>query len=65
MATQWKLTIHQGQTSEQVVQASGTTISGGNGIEVNIDQNGMTQRECVNALGEIIKKILESPYPAA
>lgn len=65
MATQWKLTIKQGQTSQDVTQGAGTTISGSNALELNIDQDGMTQREVVVLIDELKKKVIESNWPAA
>ena len=61
MATQ-KLTIKRGQTSINVTSAAGSTISGSDAIELNMDFTGMTQREACVLLDELKKYIIETNF---
>lgn len=64
MATQAKLTIARGaKTPKDVAVAAGTTISGGDAIEINIDQNKLTKGEAINLLEQAIAKVHASPWP--
>lgn len=63
MATQVKLTIKRGQTSDNVTQASGTTISGSDAMELNIDVTDMNQREVCVLLDELKKTIIDGNWP--
>lgn len=63
MATQVKLTIKRGQTSDNVTQASGTTISGSDAMELNIDVTNMNQREVCVLLDELKKSIIDGNWP--
>lgn len=61
----WKLTVHQGDRIGDVTQSAGSSISGHDAIEVNIDAVHMTQAECSVALDLIKEKVLQSNFPAA
>lgn len=45
MATQVKLTIKRGQKAKDVTAAAGTTISGSDALELNVDVTNMTSGE--------------------
>ena len=62
-AAQFKLRIKRGQRAQNVVVDDGTTISGSDAIEVNIDQTIMSKGEALQQIGEIVKQIHQSPWP--
>lgn len=63
MATQVKLTIKLGQTAAQVTQGAGTTISGSDAMELNIDVDKMNLRQAIVMLEELEKAIIEGLWP--
>lgn len=62
MAT-FKLSINRGQKAEDAVVAAGSSISGNDGVELNVDRTNMTQTELIVALDELKRRILQSPFP--
>lgn len=63
-ASQWKLTIKRGQAAKDVTQSSGTTISGSDAIELNVDRTNMTQAEFEIAMRELVVAALNRLFPA-
>jgi hypothetical protein len=63
MAAQFKLSIKRGQRAQDVVRSAGTTISGSDAIELNIDLTNMTKLDLVVMLGEMKKQILTKGFP--
>ena len=63
MATQVKLTIKRGQTSQDVTQAAGSAIGGSDAIEINIDVTDMNLREVCVLLDEAKKAIIDGNWP--
>lgn len=64
-AAQWKFTIKRGQTKKDVTLAAGTTISGSDAIELNVDCTNMTRMEFQAALEEVTIAAIDAKYPAA
>jgi hypothetical protein len=62
-AAQFKLRIKRGQRAQDVVVAAGTTISGSDALELNVDQTIMSKGECLQQIDEIVKQIHQSPWP--
>lgn len=63
MATQVKMKIVRGQPSKDITVAAGTTISGGDAMELNIDSDKMSKNDALAGLDKLKRRILESPWP--
>jgi hypothetical protein len=63
MAT-FKLTIKRAQKAPDIVRAAGSSISGSDAIEVNVDVTNMTKSECSLMLDQVQRYILEHGFPA-
>lgn len=63
MATQAKLTIKRGQRDADIVIGAGSAITGHNAIEVNIDQDGMTQADAVAMIRMIADRVATANWP--
>jgi hypothetical protein len=59
----WKLALNLGQTVENSTRATGTAISGNDGIELNIDQTKMSKRECIVLIDELKQRVLQAAWP--
>jgi hypothetical protein len=62
MAT-FKLTIKRGQKAQDVTVAAGSTISGSDAAELNVDITSMPRSELVILLDELAQQILQKLYP--
>jgi len=62
MAT-FKLSIKRGQKAPDVVRSNGTSISGSDAIEVNVDATNMNKGELVVLLDQVKRQILEHGFP--
>lgn len=62
MATM-KLTIKRGQKAPDVVKSAGTSISGSDAIEVNIDATNMNKGEAIILLEQVIRQLHEHGFP--
>lgn len=63
MAAQFKLSIKRGQRAQDVVRAAGTSISGSDAIELNIDYTNMSKLDLLVMLGEMRRQILSKGFP--
>ena len=63
-ATQAKLTVALGGNNlKDVAVAAGTTIAGGDAMELNIDQLKMTKGDAINMLDKLRDKLVASKWP--
>jgi hypothetical protein len=62
MAT-FKLTLKRGQQKENVVRSNGTSISGSDAVELNVDATAMSRGELVIMLDELKQQILQKGFP--
>lgn len=63
MAVQFKLTIKRGQKAQDVARSAGTTISGSDAVELNVDATNMSKGDLLVALEELRKQIHQSGFP--
>lgn len=63
MAAQFKLSIKRGQHAQDVVRAAGTSISGSDAIELNIDYTNMSKLDLLVMLGEMRRQIMTKGFP--
>lgn len=63
MAVQSKLTIKRGQKAQDVTHAAGTSISGSDAFELNVDATLMSKGEALGLLEELRKRIHQSNWP--
>ena len=63
MATQVKLTIKRGQTSNDVTSGAGDVIAGSDALALNMDLTNMSQREALVLIEELRKYIIDSAFP--
>ena len=64
MATQVKFSISLGQSVNDVVVSSGTTISGGDAIELNMDIDKMTEAQAYAMIEALEAAFVNAKYPA-
>lgn len=63
MAVQIKLTIKRGQRAQDVAIAAGTTISGSDAMELNMDATAMSKGDALGMIDELKKQVQEHPWP--
>ena len=62
MAT-FKLTIKRGQRAQDVVRSNGTSISGSDAMELNIDTTNMSKLDVVIGLRQLALQIQTKGFP--
>ena len=60
-----KLTLKRGQESFKRTIGAGTTISGGNAMELNIDTTAITQSEAGAIIDNLKNEIVSGKWPPA
>lgn len=59
----FKLSINRGDKTDDIAVADGTTISGNDGLELNIDRTSMSKGEALILIDQLKHYIERSPWP--